>query len=183
MSDEQIQTDVQTKVHSGGAMRTVLMVVAATAVIGAAFWGGTLYGRSSVSSVGDSSVGAGATAQGRIGGPMNNLSEEERAALEDMTDEERQAWMQEQFGDSVPGGVMPGGRGGGTIEGTVVEVASDAMTLALADDSSQVVYTDDETIVAYVQGVTEITAGSGVTVIAVPEADNVVTAALVVVTE
>jgi len=179
-----------TKKPRSGVLKTVLIVAAAIAIVGAAFYGGAMYGKSAESGRGgfvvDGGSGAFAGPGTQQGGPMGELTEEQRQAMEDMTDEERQQYMAEQFG-AAPGGVMPGANGpgmrGGLVEGEVVEVSGDTITIALADGGSQTIYTDEDTIMADVEGVSGLAAGSQVMIQATPEADGVTTATLVVVTE
>ena len=113
------------------------------------------------------------------GGPMMNLTDEERAQLQSMTDEERAEFMEEKFGE---GGLPAGGpMRGGTLEGEVLEVADDTITLALESGGSQTVYTDAETLVAYADGAGDLAAGAQVLVIAEPAADGVTNASVLVV--
>ena len=180
-----------TKKPRSGVLKTVLIVAAAIAIVGAAFYGGAMYGKSAESGRGgfvvDSGSGAFAGPGTQQGGPMGELTEEQRQAMEDMTEEERQQYMEEQFGGAIPGGAIPGANGpgmrGGLVEGEVFEVSGDTITIALADGGSQTIYTDEDTIMAYVEGVSGLAAGSQVMIQATPEADGVTTATLVVVTE
>lgn len=155
-----------------GPVKVVLTVVAVSALVSGSFWGGMAY----QSAKGPAGMPAGA-GQG-LRGPGADLTEEEQAELEGMTDEERQAFMQEKFGTNGPTGGGP--MRGGTLDGEVIEVADDTMTLSL-DTGSQTVYTDADTLVAYVEGAATLGAGSQVMVIAQPAADGVTTATVVVV--
>jgi len=184
---------------SGGARKgsstltKILVSLALVAALGAAFFVGVRYGKSTASPTLGEPGGAVVTSQGAIAGPGGStvmggpieLTEEEQAALQDMTEQERQAFFQEKFGDSMPGGPARGGimMRGGALEGEVVEVSSDTITLALEEGGSQTVYTDADTIIAYVKGAGDLAAGSRVMVEAVPETDGVTTATLIVVTE
>lgn len=164
-------------------MKNAIIAVVAVALIGAAFWGGTLYANAGAGAPGP---GGFVAADGTLpaGGPMADLTDEERAELESMTAEERQAFFQERMGDAgaagVPGGGMRG-PGGGAIEGTVLELAEDTLTLELANGGSQTVYIDADTIVARADGAGDLAKGSEVLVIATPEADGVNNATAVVV--
>jgi len=157
-----------------GPVKAIVLVIAALALAGGAFWGGMTYQGAQT----PAAFVAG-TAQGMRGGPFAGLSEEEQAELEAMTPEERQAWMEESGG--APDGGPVGGMRGGTLEGQVIEVAEDTITISITDGGSQTFYTDDDTVVAYVEGADALSAGSTVLVIAAPAADAVTTASLVVV--
>lgn len=116
---------------------------------------------------------------------MANLTAEEQSALQGMSDEERQAFMQEKFGNQMPGGAAPSGAGrgmgGGLMGGEVIEIADDTVTLKLDSGSSQTVYTDEDTIIATAEGAADLAVGSSVLVAATPVADGVTTATLIVV--
>jgi len=165
------------------SVKTVLIIVGAIALLGASFYGGIAYQGAKGASRSDA-LAAGRPAGAGVGGPMANLTEEEQAALGGMTDEERQAFMQEKFGDQMPGGAPAGGArgmGGGLMDGEVIEIADDTVTLKLASGSSQTVYTDDDTLIAKADGAADLAVGSSVLVAATPEADGVTTATLIVV--
>jgi hypothetical protein len=119
---------------------------------------------------------------GAAGGPMADLTEEERAELQDMTDEERRTFFAEKTGGLAPTD-RAGGPGGVTLEGEVVEATGDTITVKTAEGGSQAVYVDDDTTVAYVKGAegTGITAGASVLIVAQPEGENVLAAQAVVV--
>lgn len=158
-----------------GPVKAIVLVVAALVLGGGAFWGGMAYQEA------QGPVGfPAAAAQGVRGGPFADMSEEERAALEDMTDEERLEWMEEN-GGAIPGAGQPGPMRGGTLEGEVIEVADDTITISIAEGGSQTFYTDEDTVFAYVAGAGELAAGSSVMIVAAPAADAVTTASLVVV--
>lgn len=70
---------------------------------------------------------------------------------------------------------------GGTLEGEIIEVAADTITLSLENGGSQTVYTDKDTLIAYTEGAGALAAGAEVVVIAEPTADGVTDASLVVV--
>lgn len=171
----------------------ILVSLAVVAALGAAFLIGVRYGKSTASPFGGGPGGTVVASQGAIaapggstvmGGPIE-LTEEEQAALQNMTEEERQAFFEEKLGEPIPGGPGQGPMmaRGGVLTGEVVEVSGDTITLALEGGGSQTVYTDADTIVAFVKGAGDLAAGSKVLVEAVPEADGVTTATLVVVTE
>jgi hypothetical protein len=115
----------------------------------------------------------------RANGPMGQLTEEEQAELEGMTEAERQQWLEDKFG-AAPGAGPAGMARGGDIEGEVVEVAADSLTVKL-ESGSQTFYTDEKTVVAYTKGAGELAAGSTVMLFAGPSSDGVATATLVVV--
>lgn len=151
-------------------MRYAIAVIVAVLLIGAAFWGGTLYAGMTSRSPEDRVV-AGAPG----GGPFAQLTQEDRAKLESMSDEERQAFMQERFGAAAPAGGMRDPRGG-VVEGEVLEVASETVTVKLADGGSQTLYTDADTVIGYAEGARGLAVGSEVLAVVEPEADGVVTA-------
>ena len=162
-------------------MKKAVLAVAIVVLIGAAFWGGTEYAKAGNDTA---VVTAGVPGDGvRPGGPMADLTDEERAEIESMTDEERREFFAEQMGGTMPGGNMggPGGMGG-LIEGEVIEVAPDSITVSVGDaGSSQTFYTDSDTVIAYAEGAGELAAGSAVMVSGQPETDGVTNASLVVV--
>ncbi len=163
-------------------MKVAGIMLAVVVLVGASFWGGMAY----TGAASDAAATAGGafprTADGAgRGGPMSNLTDEERARVEGMTEEERQAFFQEQFGDQPPeaGGVR--GLRGGSVEGEVIEVGPDTITIKLPDAGSQTIYTDENTAIGYVDGASELAAGSSIIAITVPEADGVTTARAIVV--
>jgi hypothetical protein len=153
-------------------MKVITLAVSVVVLVGGAFWGGLAY-RSSKSPAGFAGTG---DAQGIRGGPMADLTEDEQAELESMTAEERQAWMQENMGDVGQGGPARGGN----LEGEVIEVAADTITISVGS-GSQTIYIDENTVVAYVEGAGTLAAGSTVMVQADPTTEGVTTATLVVV--
>lgn len=165
------------------SVRTALLGAAVLVLVGGAFWGGTVFGGSASTT----DFVAGGDAQGMRGGPFADLTDEESAALESMTDEERQAWMQENMGVR-PAGAQGGPARGGTLEGEVIEATDKSLTISL-ESGSQTVYLDDATVVAYAEGAGDLSAGADVLVIAAPVGDltgestasGVVTASIVVV--
>jgi hypothetical protein len=164
-----------------GALKAIVVAVAVLALAGVAFWAGTAYQAGQDPALGFARGGT-LAADGTMpggGGPMMNLTDEERAALQSMTDEERAAFMEEKFGE---GGLPAGGpMRGGTLEGEVLEVSGDTITVALSDGGSQTVYTDAETLVVYADEAGDLAAGAEVLVIAEPAADGVTNASIVVV--
>ena len=154
--------------------RLIVLIVAAIVLAGTGFAGGLFYQRSQTPTVGD--LAARGTGPGGTGGPMANLTEEEQAELEGMTQEERMAYLQEKMGDAGTGGPMRGGN----LEGEVVEVAADTVTLKL-DSGSQTVYNDEDTVIARQDGAGELAAGAKVLVFSEPSADGVNTASVIVV--
>ncbi|MBU4555430.1 MAG: hypothetical protein KJ747_00970 [Actinobacteria bacterium] len=160
-------------------MKTIGIVIAVIVLVGAAFWGGGIYANAGTSAAG-TGPGAGVDGQGRgAGGPMADLTDDERAQIESMTDEERQEFLAEKFDGQVPTG-GPGGIRGGTIDGEVLEVAQDTVTLKLTS-GSQTVYYDGDTTIAYEGGAAKLAAGSQILVIAEPAADGVTNASVIVV--
>jgi hypothetical protein len=155
-----------------GPVKAIILAVAMLALVGGAFWGGTAYQRAQVPG-GPPAFGG---AQGMPGGPMGDLTGEQQAEIESMSPEERQAWMEENRGDMPVGGPVRGGN----LEGEVIEIAEDTITVSI-ESGSQTFYLDEDTVIAYVEGAGTLTAGSQVTVIAQPAADGVTTASLVVV--
>lgn len=154
--------------------KKILVVVVGIAVAGAAFFGGTLFAKSGT---------AGTSGRaGFAGGPMEQLSATERSRIQNMTDAERQAYFQEKAGSQAASGTV-GTRGprGGLIEGDVLEVASDTVTVKLTGGGSQTVYTDANTVIGYAEGAGKIAVGSPVLVFSQPSADNVVTAQAILV--
>lgn len=160
-----------------GPVKAIILGATALILVAGAFWGGSVFG-SSGSTPGIPADGA---ARG-MRGPLADLTEEEQAELEGMTAEERQAWMEENIG-TAPDGAMGGPARGGTLEGEVIEVTTDSVTISL-ESGSQTVHLDDATVTAYAKGAGELTAGADVLVIAIPpdsSTTRVITASLVVV--
>lgn len=165
-----------------GTVKAIILGVAVLVLVAGAFWGGSVVGGS------QSTVGfaAGGDAQGMRGGPFADLTEEEQAEIEGMTAEERQAWMEENM-DTPPDGTLGGPGRGGDLEGEVIEVADDSITISL-DSGTQTIYLDENTVIAYVEGAGELAAGSTVMVMATPTGgasssatSDIATASLVVV--
>ena len=160
-------------------MKKVLIILAVVALLGGAFYGGTLYAGASKAAPGDVAGGG----SGAMGGPFADMTDEERTAFQEMSTEEQQAYLEEQGIDTsaMPSDRTGGPSRGGLLEGEVVEVASDTITIALADGGSQTVYTDADTIIAYAEGVTELASGSQVMLFSESETDGVTTASAVLV--
>lgn len=177
--------------QEGTNMKKVVIVVAVIAAMGVGFLGG-MYVKGATSEdvvplaggmPGDSGGPGGI--QGGV--PFGDMTEQERTEFEAMSPEERQAFMQERFGDEMPGRGGQGGPGGpggrgGLIDGEIVEVADDSLTIALADGGSNVVGIDGETLVASVQGGDPaLVAGASVLVFSEMEAQGVVSARAIIV--
>lgn len=160
-----------------GPVKAIVLAFAVVVIVGGAFWGGLAYQKAKGGADGFVVNGDG---QGQRG-PMASLTEEEQAELESMTAEERQQWFQENM---PTGGPQASGQGGpmrgGTLEGEVLEIAEDTLTVKL-DSGSQTFYTDTDTVTAYVEGAGTLAVGSNVMIIGQPSADGVTTASLVVV--
>ncbi len=158
-------------------MKRIGIIVAVIVFAAAAFGGGMLLGRSGAGA--PSAAGPGAFAAGGpggSGGPMADLTDEERAEIESMTEEERQAFFQEKMGGAAPGGPARGGQ----LSGEVLEMTTDTITVKL-QNGSQTFYYDADTTIAYEKGAADLAAGSKVLVIAEPAADGVTNATAIVV--
>ncbi|MDP2181843.1 MAG: hypothetical protein Q8K99_04650 [Actinomycetota bacterium] len=157
-------------------MKNAIIAAIVVVLVGAAFWGGTVY----------ADLGSDNTTAGRSGlpggsdGRMGQMTEQDRAKFQNMTDAERQQFFEEQTGSQAPIGAM-GGRRGGTLEGEVLDIATDSVTIKLANGSSQTVYTTADTLMAYTEGASKLEAGASVLVFAEPETDGVTTATTIVV--
>lgn len=156
------------------------IAVAAIVFAAAAFGGGMLLGRGGASGALPGAPGAMAAGPDGQRGPMADLTEEEQAQLENMTDEERQAFFQEKMGGQVPGGGAGGPGRGGLLEGELTEVASDTITVKL-ENGTQNVYYDAETTIGYEEGAGKLAAGVSVIVVSEPAADGVVNATAILV--
>lgn len=163
-------------------MKNVIIAVAIVVLVGAAFWGGTVYANLGSDNSAPAGMQAGAGFPG--GGPMANLTEEEQAQVEGMTDEERRAFFQEKMGDQAPtdaGGARMG-RPGGMVEGEAIDLTDDSITVKITDsDSSQTYYITSDTVIASEEGATALASGSKVMVSAQPSTDGVTDATVVVV--
>jgi len=160
-------------------MKKALLVTAIIVLIGGAFWAGTLVGSPS-----SPQVDAFAQGRGAMGGPLADLTDEERQAFQEMTDEERQAFLENRgidAGQATGGGSAGGPMRGGIIQGEVIEIAEETITVALDFGGSQTVYLDADTVTAYAEGAGQLTTGSNVLLFSEPEADGVTTAIALVV--
>lgn len=144
------------------SVKAALLGASVFVLVAGAFWGGTVFGGSADRT---GVIGSGDVQDVR-GGPFAELTVEERSALENMTDEERQAWMQKNVGTRSDG-AQDGPARGGTLEGEVIEATDESITISLAS-GSQTVYLDDMSVVAYVEDSGELVAGADVIVIAAP---------------
>jgi hypothetical protein len=154
--------------------RNIIIGVIVVLLVGGAFFGGTVFARSGA-------IGDRAGFPGGAGGPMGNVSEADRAKIQNMTDAERQEFFQSQMGSQDGSSTAgPRGGGGGLVEGDVIEVATDTLTVKVGSNS-QTIYTDSDTVIAYQDGAAKLAAGSKVLVVSERAADNVVTAQVVVV--
>lgn len=164
----------------GKGAKTAVLVVVVIGLVAAAFWGGTFYASKTATA---GTRGANGTAGGPSGMPQ--MTDAERTKLESMTDEERQAYMQEKMGGQGGGAGAAGSPRGGSpsLEGSVVEVSGKTVTLKLTSGGSSTVYLTDDTVMAYAEGAEakDLAAGDNVLVIATPAADNVMNATAVVV--
>jgi hypothetical protein len=69
-----------------------------------------------------------------------------------------------------------------SIQGEVLEIDAETITIAIEDGGSQTFYLDDATTIAYAEGTSgELAAGQTVQLMGEPEADGVASATLVVV--
>jgi hypothetical protein len=156
--------------------KTAVLAVVMLAIGAGAFLGGVAYQKAKS----PAGQGAAFAPGGGPGGGFANLTDEERAQLESMTDEERRQWFEQRMGSAASASGAP--RRGGLLQGEVIEVDGDALTVKV-ENGSETVYTDDSTVIAYVEGAGKLAAGSNVMIMATPPADDgVATASLVVVT-
>lgn len=153
--------------------KNIIVGVVVVLLIGAAFFGGTYFAKSTTTAGPNGTRGA--------GGPMANMTAEERAKVDAMTDTERQAYFQEQMGSQAASGTVgPRGGGGGLVTGDVIEVATDTITVKVGTNS-QTIYIDDTTVIGYEEGASTMATGSSILVFSEPSADNVVTAQAILV--
>ncbi len=170
--------------------KKVVIGIAAVVLVVAAFVAGGYVGPKFLPGASSSRSGFGPGGQG---GPMANLSAEEQAKVQNMSDEERREYFQEQMGSQGgPSGAGQGAAGGqqggpgargGAVEGEIISVATDQITIQPTTGGSQNVYVDANTVMAFAKGVAEkdLAKGDKVVVIAQPEADGVMTATTIVV--
>lgn len=166
--------------------KTIGIVIGAVLIAGAAFAGGYFL---------SGTLGGNAAGPGARGGAFAQLSEDERAQMQNMTDEERQAFFEEKGIDMPAGG--PGGQGagagaggaggpggaGGTklLEGVVASADAEKISVTLTAGGSANAYLDDSTVVASVSGgAASIEKGANVTVVTQTEAAGVDAAKVVV---
>lgn len=161
----------------GGAI-----VIAVVALFAGAFLGPRVPFVASMTGADSVQAGPGGTF-----GPMGQMTDEERQQLQSMSGEERRAFMQEKFGGSAPAGGPKGGAPRGErvvlVEGQILDVAADSITVKTTAGGSQVIYLDDATAVGFPPGSAqpELRQGDAVVITASPEADNVTTAKAIVV--
>lgn len=163
--------------------KAVTMAVGGVLIAAAAFGGGYFLSRGAAP--------AGAPDRGAFA----QLTEDERAKLQTMSADEREAFFEEK-GIDMPagapmggpgaggaGGGMMGGRGGQQVlEGTVEDYSDGKITLTLAEGGSAKVYVDTDTVLAAVQGKQpKVATGATLMVVATPEADGVTAASAIVV--
>lgn len=168
--------------------KKLTIIIASTLAAVAMLGGGFLLGAKYAPAV--TGVTGAASVAGAPGGPFGDMTDEERAEFEAMTDEERQAYMEENGmagrgdGTAPTGTVGQGGPGAGAsgVEGTVSSLESDKFTVTISSGGSSVFYLDEDTIVAAPESATPtIAEGVSVIVYGTPEADGVTAADTVVV--
>lgn len=169
--------------------KTIGLVVGAVLVAGAAFAGGYYL---------SGFLGGGAAAApGARGGAFAQLTEAERTQMQNMTDEERQAFFKEKGIDMPSGGpqgqngmlggddaAAGGGPGGRTslLEGVVASIDGEKVALTLTAGGSANAYVDDATVLAATEGKTAtLEKGAAVLVYAEPEAAGVSAAKVIVI--
>ncbi|HET6351031.1 MAG TPA: hypothetical protein VFG89_02725 [Coriobacteriia bacterium] len=159
----------------------VVLIVVAVVLVVAAFVAGGYIGPKFLPGA---STSARSGFPGGAGGPMGNLTAEEQAKVQNMSDSERRAYFQQRMGASGGTNAQGGpGRMGGGIEGEVLTVASDQITIKTTAGGSQNIYIDAKTVYAYAKGVAEhdLAKGDKVVVIAQPETDGVMSATTIVI--
>ena len=171
--------------------KTTVLVIAGVAIAALAFGAGYLV----ATNVSDSSSGSTANSADMRGGPggaFAQLTEAERQQLRNMTAEEQQQFFKDK-GIDLPQGFdpadAPGGangprgmRGSQLATGTVATVSADKITVTLDDGGSATYYLDDTTVMAAVSGAKpDLVQGAKVLVFAVPEAEGVTAAKVIIV--
>lgn len=165
--------------------KTIGIVIGAVLIAGAAFAGGYFL---------SGTLGGNAAGPGARGGAFAQLTEDERAQMQNMTDEERQAFFEEKGIDMPTGGPGqgagagaggaggPGGAGGTKLlEGVVASADTEKITVTLSAGGSANAYLDDSTVIASVSaGAASIEKGANVTVVTQSEAAGVDAARVVV---
>jgi hypothetical protein len=168
--------------------RTVGLVIGAVLIAGAAFAGGYFLATSKTASTGPGGRAA-----------FARLTDAERQQLASMSDEERQAVLEEKGIDMPAGGPMgqggiPGqegasgaqggqrGPGNSLLDGTVSSMTTNKLTVALNAGGSAATYYDDKTVVASVEGKDpKLEKGAAVIVFTEPEAAGVNAAKAIIV--
>ena len=176
--------------------KTIIMVLVAAVLVAAGFAGGYVVANKAADA---SSATANATGRQGPGGAFMQLTEEERQQLQNMTADERQQFFKDKGIDvpegfdasRVPSGTAdgaPGGAGGmrfrgsSGVEGSVVSVTEDRITVKLNDGGSATLYVDGNTIVAAVSGATpKLVQGASVYAVVEQEAEGVTAAKAVIV--
>jgi len=155
-------------------MRNLGIAVAAGVLVVAAFFGGTMYA--------DSTSSEETSVHGEFGG----MGAEDRAYTQEMTPEEGMTYMQEQFGGEMPEGMPPGrfgGTRGGVLEGSIISIDDESVTIELEGGGSQIAYVADDTVIAFAEGSgdADLTEGASILVVGEPTGDGILTARVVVV--
>lgn len=159
----------------------VVLVVIVVVLVVAAFAGGALVGpRLLPGALGGRVIAAG---PGGAVGPFGQLSDAERTQLQNMSDTERQQYMQDKFGSQAPNGRGRGLGGAALIEGEILDVATDSISVKTSNGGSQTIYTDSDTVIGYVKGSEAADLAKGMTVVVATEreADGVSSAKFVLV--
>lgn len=124
---------------------------------------------------------------------LGALTDAERQSLQTMTAEERAAFFKDKGIDLPAGGPMgdaaadpavsgPGGGPGGAVEGEVLSMDAETVTIKLVGGGSQQVYVDADTVKATADGSTsKLAVGAQVIAFTTPEADNVMAATALIV--
>lgn len=151
------------------------ITVASVLFAAAGFAAGTYYTKNRMPGPGDMPPNA-------TGGPMSQLSDEDRAALDSMGEDERRAYLDKDSRGVTPGGqAAAGGSREDLFEGQVIEVADQTVTVRLADSGSQTVYLNEGTTVARADGSSELAVGQRILVMAEHAADGVTAAHVIVI--
>ena len=164
-------------------MKNAVIAVVVMAFIGTAFWAGMVYADAGSVKSDVSGLAASGGGQVRLGAAGGMVTEEERAELAEMSDEERQAFMEERFaegGMTPPSGGMRGARGG-LLEGEVIDTDAETITISIAEGGSQTVYMEEDTVIAFAVEGGELVAGAQVMLFSEPAADGVTMAQAVIV--
>lgn len=168
--------------------KVLVLAIAAVLVVAASVGGGyllaTKFAPSSSTQGAIAANGTGGAPQN--GGPFADMTDAERTAFEAMTDEEKQAYMEEKGISAPTGDAAQGGRGaggpGGAIEGTVASVDGEKFTVTITSGGSSTIYLSSDTVVAAVSGKSAtVSEGATVMVYTTPEADGVTSATTVII--